>query len=147
MSDLALNKKAYHHFSIEETFEAGIALTGTEVKSLKNHGGSLDEGYVRIKKQELWLINAHIAPYSFGTIHNHEPRRERKLLMHKKEILKLFDAVRRKGWTLIPLSFYVKRGKIKVKVGIASGKKKHDKRKALLEKEQERQIQRAFKHR
>jgi SsrA-binding protein len=144
-AELATNRKAYHDYEILETFEAGIALQGTEVKSLRNHGGNLQEGYVKVLKGEIWLIGTSIAPYSFGNIHNHEERRDRKLLMHKREIAKIEKAIAEKGQTVIPLSFYLKEGKIKLKIGIAKGKKMHDKRHALIEREKSREMDRALK--
>jgi SsrA-binding protein len=135
-SELASNRRAYHDYEILETFEAGIALQGTEVKSLRNHG---------ILKGELWLIGTSIALYSFGNVHNHEEKRDRKLLLHKREILKIEKAIAEKGLTVIPLAFYMKEGKIKLKIGIAKGKKVHDKRQALLEREKSREMDRALK--
>jgi SsrA-binding protein len=144
-SELASNRRAYHDYEILETFEAGIALQGTEVKSLRNHGGNLQEGYVKILKGELWLIGTSIALYSFGNVHNHEEKRDRKLLLHKREILKIEKAIAEKGLTVIPLAFYMKEGKIKLKIVIAKGKKVHDKRQALLEREKSREMDRALK--
>ena len=144
-NELVSNRKAYHDFEILETFEAGISLTGSEIKSLRNHGGSLKDAYVLIKKDELFLINSHIAPYKYSTHITHIEKRDRKLLMHKKEIEKLKKLVTEKGITLIPLSFYLKKGRIKIKFGIAKGKKRHDKRSYLKEKEQKREIDRILK--
>lgn len=144
-NELVSNRKAYHQYHILETFEAGIVLLGTEIKSLRAHGGSLQEAYVRIIKQEAWLIGAHIAPYRFGSIHNHEERRDRKLLLHSREIEKLDARVREKGMTLVPLALYLKKGRVKVSVGLAKGKQLHDKRQSLIEKEKRREIDRAMK--
>jgi SsrA-binding protein len=140
-SDLATNKKALHNYEIIETFEAGIVLAGTEIKSLKNHGGSLIDSYILIKKGELWLINSNIAPYRFGNIHNHQEKRDRKLLMHTAEIERLKRDVQEKSLSLIPLSFYLKKGFVKVKVAVAKGKKLYDKRATLKEKEHKKSIQ------
>ena len=114
-------------------------------KSLRNHGGSLSEAYIIIKKNELWLINSYIAPYKFGTAHNHKERRERKLLMHKKEILKLEKKIKEKSLALIPLSLYLKTGIAKVKIALAKGKKTYDKRASIKEKEAKKSIQRSIK--
>lgn len=144
-SELVSNRAAYHHYEILETFETGISLTGTEIKSLRDHGGTLQDSYASIKNGELWIINSSIAPYRYGNVHNHVERRERKLLMHKNEILKLKRSVDEKGLTLIPLSFYLKKGVVKVKLGLAKGKKLYDKRSALKEKEQKKSVQKILK--
>ncbi len=147
-NDLVKNRKAFHDYIIEDTYEAGIALMGTEVKSLRNHGGSLQDAYITIKNNELWLLNASIAPYSFGSKHfAHEERRERKLLMHRQEIERLRKAIQEKGLTLIPLAIYLKAGKIKVKVAVAKGKKSYDKRASLKAKEAKRAVDRALRER
>jgi len=144
LPELVSNRKAGHDYEILETFEAGIILLGTEIKSLRNHGGSLQDSYVDVRKGDLWLLQASIAPYGFGNIHNHEERRPRKLLMHKREIEKLRKATSEKGLALIPLSIYLnKRGIAKVKIALAKGKKAHDKRSAIKERENKRAIQRA----
>ncbi|OGN64450.1 MAG: SsrA-binding protein [Chlamydiae bacterium RIFCSPHIGHO2_12_FULL_49_9] len=143
--ELVSNRRAGHDYEILETFEAGIVLVGTEIKSLRNHGGSLQDAYVDVRGPELILLNSSIAPYSFGNIHNHEERRPRKLLMHKREIEKLRRQVLEKGLTVIPLSiFLTKKGIAKVKIAIAKGKKAHDKRESLKEKEAKRSIRRAL---
>lgn len=144
-SELVSNRKAGHDYEILETFEAGIVLLGTEIKSLRNHGGSLQDAFVDVRRAELWLMNSSIAPYSFGNIHNHEEKRQRKLLMHKKEIEKIRKTVIEKGLSLIPLSIYLnKKGIAKVKIAIAKGKKAYDKRAALKEREDKRSIERAL---
>lgn len=143
--ELVRNRRAFHDYEILETFEAGIVLEGTEVKSLRDHGGNLAESYVKVLGEEVWLIGASIAPYRFGNIHNHEERRERKLLLHKREITKLKEAVQLKGLTLAPLSLYLKEGKIKIKIALAKGKKTHDKRHAIQEREKKREMDRAMK--
>src|SRR5262245_24889617 len=116
--ELAGNRKATHNYEILETFEAGISLLGTEVKSLRDHGGHLLDSYVAEKRNELWLLNCSIAPFRFGNIHNHEERRERKLLMHKREIARLKESINEQGLTLIPLSLYLKEGRVKVRLGL-----------------------------
>ncbi len=141
MDDLVSNRKAYHNFEILDTFEAGMVLMGSEVKSLRNHQGSLQEAYVLLSEQnEVILKNATIAPYAYGSHFVHEERRERKLLLHKREIQKLKTATKIKGLTIIPLAIYTKQGKIKIKIGIARGKRLYDKRADLKEKEIKRTI-------
>lgn len=142
-SELVSNRRAGHDFEILETFEAGIILLGTEIKSLRNHGGSLQDAYVDVRGPELILLNSSIAPYSYGNIHNHEERRPRKLLMHKREIEKLRRQVIEKGLTVIPLSIFLKKGIAKVKIAIAKGKKTYDKRASLKEKQHTRSMQRS----
>lgn len=144
-NELVRNRRAWHDYEILETFETGIVLMGTEIKSLRDHGGNLGEGYVRVIKNELWLIGASIAPYRFGNIHNHEERRDRKLLMHKREIAKLHDLVQKKGFTLLPLVLYLKKGRVKLLIGYGRGKKKADKRQAIMEREKKREMDRAIK--
>ena len=145
MEDLVSNRKAFHHYEVLETYEAGIMLLGTEIKSLRSHGGNLLEAYVVFHQGEPYLKNASIAPYKFGTHFNHEERRERKLLLHKREIAKLQTATSEKGLTVIPLAMYLKHGFVKVKLGIARGKKDYDKRAALKKREHDRQIDRSMK--
>ncbi len=144
--DLVSNRRASFDYEILQTMEAGILLQGTEVKSLKDHGGSLQDSYILVSGNSVILKNSSIALYRFGNIHNHEEKRERKLLLHKKEILSLKEASEKKGLTLIPLSLYLKKGIIKVKIAIARGKKSYDKRDALKEKEQKQSINRALKN-
>lgn len=143
-SDIASNRAAYHHFEVLETIEAGIALLGTEIKSLRDGGGSLIDNYVLIRGGEAFLRHAHIAPYKYGNVHNHPERRERKLLLHRIEIEKLRRKTQEKGLTLVALSFYLKKGRVKVKLGLCRGKKTHDKRAALKKKGQEREIRSAY---
>ena len=144
--ELVSNRKAGHDYEILETFEAGIVLQGTEIKSLRNHGGSLQDAYVDIRGTELWLINSSIAPYSFGNIHNHEEKRPRKLLMHKREVEKLRRFKMEKGLQIIPLVIFLnKRGIAKVKIATAKGKKAYDKRSSIKEREDKRSMQRAMK--
>jgi len=128
-----------------ETYEAGIVLLGTEIKSLRNHGGTLQDAFVIIHKGEAWLKNASIAPYSYGGAFNHEERRDRKLLLHKREIQKLKKVVEQKGLTIIPLGMYLRKGFVKVKIAVGRGKRQHDKRSSIKEREQQRDIERALK--
>lgn len=144
-NELVSNRRAFHDYEILETFEAGIVLQGTEIKSIRNHGASLQEAYVKVLHGELWLIGCSIAPYRFGNIHNHEERRDRKLLMHKREIEKLRTAVQEKGHTIVPLSMYLKEGRVKLKIGIAKGKKSIDKRADIKAKDEKRKVQQAIK--
>jgi SsrA-binding protein len=143
--DLVSNRRATYEYEILETFEAGIVLQGTEIKSLRDHSGSLQEAYVKVLKGEIWLIGCHIAPYRFGNIHNHEERRDRKLLLHKREIHKLKIATQEKGLTIIALSMYLKNGRVKVRIGLAKGKKNADKRADIKEKDEKRYMQQALK--
>jgi SsrA-binding protein len=145
-SDLVSNRQALHHYEILETFEAGIALTGTEVKSLRDHGGALVDAYVKVLQSELWLLGCSIAPWRFGNIYNHEERRDRKLLMHKREIASIKKAVQEKGLTVIPLGLYLKNGKIKAKIAIAKGKTKGDKRAAIKERDDRRHMEKVLKN-
>ncbi len=144
--EIVSNRKAFHNYEILESYEAGLVLKGTEIKSLRNHGGNLNEAYVTIIKNELWLINSSIAPYRFGNINNHEENRQRKLLMHKKEIIKLTKFLSIKGFTLVPLAFILKNGFVKVKIGCAKGKTRGDKRQAIIDKEKKREIERTIKN-
>lgn len=143
--ELVSNRRAFHDYEILDTFEAGLVLLGTEIKSLRDHGGNLQDAYITISHGEAWLKGCSIAPYRFGSVFNHEEKRERKLLLHKREIAKLQSSAQEKGLTLIPLSFYLKNGRVKVKVAIARGKKTYDKRAALKEREHKRSIDRAMK--
>lgn len=143
--DLVSNRKAFHDYEILDTFEAGIVLLGTEIKSLRNHGGSLQDAYVLINETGAYLKNASIAPYSYGGVFNHEDKRERKLLLHKRELEKLKVLSQDKGLALIPIAIYLKKGIAKVKIATAKGKKNYDKRAALKEKEHKKSIDRAMK--
>lgn len=145
-SELVGNRRAFHDYEILETFEAGLVLQGTEIKSLRSHGGSLQEAYVRIIHHECWLIGASIAPYRFGNIHNHEERRDRKLLLHKRELEKLSSLVKEKGIALVPLAIYLKEGRAKIKIACAKGKKLFDKRQAIKTREEKRRMEKALKH-
>ena len=142
---VAQNRKARHDYHIEETYEAGIVLTGTEIKSLRGGQGNLKDSFARISNGEAWLHNMHISPYEQGNRYNHEPTRARKLLLHKKEIDRLIGLTKEKGYTLVPLRVYIKNGFAKVLIGLGKGKKKYDKREDLKEKDAKREIQRAFK--
>lgn len=144
---LISNKVAYHNFEVIETFEAGIKLAGTEVKSIRKAQSSLQDNYITIRKEQAYLCNCYIAPYEFGNVFNHEERRERKLLLHKSEILKLKKQKDEKGLTIVALSMYFnKAGFIKVKIGLCRGKKLFDKRQSLKQKSQNREIDRAIKN-
>ncbi len=137
-SYLCRNKKARHDYFIEETFEAGIVLQGSEVKSLRAGRASLTEAYVVIHEGEAYLIGAHVSEWPYSHARNHEPTRRRKLLLHAKEIKRLMGKIQEKGYTLVPLSMYLKNGKIKLEVGLAKGKRKYDKREAIRKKDQQR---------
>lgn len=145
--ELVGNRKAFHDYEILQTLEAGLMLLGTEIKSLRANGGSLQDSFVIVEKDELWLINSSIAPYSFGGSYNHEERRKRKLLVHKVEFYKLKKQLQEKGLSLIPLSIYLKNGIAKIKIAVAKGKKSYDKRAKLKEKEEKRTIDRSIKER
>ncbi|GGO11932.1 SsrA-binding protein [Microbispora rosea subsp. aerata] len=141
---IAQNKRARHDFFIEDTYEAGLVLTGTEVKSLRAGKANLTDGYAAVEGGEVWLINVYIPEYSQGTWTNHAARRTRKLLLHRKEIGKLDATLREKGLTLIPLSLYFKDGRAKIEIGVARGKKEYDKRQTLMEKQANREMARAM---
>ena len=142
---VAQNKKAYHDYFVDETCEAGIALFGTEIKSIRQGQVNLKDSYCVIRDGELFAVGVHISPYEKGNIFNREPRRDRKLLMHKREILRLFSLVSRKGYSLIPLSFYFSGSRIKVLVGLCRGKKLYDKREAEAQRQSDREIERSDK--
>lgn len=144
---VATNRKAYHNYNILETYEAGISLVGTEVKSLRQNKVSLDEAYVRPEKGELWLLNAHIARYEASGPFSHEPRRPRRLLMHRNEIISLTSQVQEKGLTLVPLKVYFKDDRAKVEIALAKGKKLYDKRETIARRDAEREIDRTLKRR
>ncbi len=139
---VATNRRARHEYFILETYEAGVALQGSEIKSIRAGQISLAEAYVRIDGKEAWLEDAHIAPYEQASIYNHEPRRPRKLLLHSNEIRKLWNTVRQKGVTIIPLSVYLKNGKAKVEIAVAKGKKLYDKRAEIAKRDTKREIER-----
>lgn len=139
---VAQNKKAYHDYFIEETYEAGISLFGTEIKSIRAGQVNLKDSYCTVKNGELFALGIHISPYEKGNIYNREPRRDRKLLMHKREIIKLESYVSQKGYSLIPLSFYFSGARIKVSVGLCRGKKLYDKRDTDAKNQAEREMER-----
>ena len=143
--DVAVNRRAYHDYFVDEKFEAGMVLTGTEVKSLRSGRCNLRDGYVRIDRSEAWLENVHISIYAQGNLMNHEPLRPRKLLLHRKEISSLIGKVRQKGYTLIPLRAYFTRNHAKVEVGLCRGKRQYDKREAIAERDAKREIARAMR--
>jgi SsrA-binding protein len=142
---IAKNRKEFHDYHIEETFEAGISLVGTEVKSLREGKANLKESYVIIKNNEAFLFGCHISPYSHGNLQNHEPVRTRKLLLHRKEINKLWGNISQKGLALVPLKLYFKGGKAKLEIGLAKGKKQYEKRETIKEREANREIERHMK--
>ena len=144
---IAQNKKARHDDSIEDVYECGIVLSGTEVKSLRAGRASLIDGFAMVNKGEMWLSGVHIPEYTEGTWNNHTPRRERKLLLHKKEIAKLEALTKQGGLTLVPLSLYFKDGKAKIELALAKGKKSHDKRAALMEQQATREVARELSRR
>jgi SsrA-binding protein len=139
---VATNRRARHEYFILETYEAGISLQGSEIKSVRAGQVSLAEAFVRVDGREAWLEDAHIAPYEQASIFNHEPRRPRKLLLHSSEIQKLWNTVRQKGVTIIPLSVYLKNGRAKVEIAIARGKKLYDKRAEIAKRDSKREIER-----
>ena len=142
---IANNKKAFHDYFIEEKYEAGISLAGTEVKSLRQGKCSIKEAWVSIDKGEAYICGMNISPYEKGNIFNKDPLRVRKLLLHKKEILKLDQAAQVQGYTLVPLEVYFKKGKVKVQIGLAKGKKLYDKRESQAKKDQQREAMRDYK--
>jgi SsrA-binding protein len=144
---IAQNRKARHDFHVEDVYEAGIVLTGTEVKSLRAGRASLVDGYAVIKDGEAWLMGVHIPEYTEGTWTNHEPRRPRKLLLHRLEIQRLIGKTKESGLTLVPLALYFKDGKAKIEIALARGKRQHDKRQALAERQASREMARALRHR
>lgn len=142
---IANNKKAYHDFFIDETYECGIALHGTEVKSMRMGKCSIKEAFVRIEDGEVFVYGMHVSPYEKGNIFNKDPLRVKKLLLHKYEINKLLGKIKEKGYTLVPLQVYFKDGKVKVEIGLARGKKLYDKREAIAKKDQRRDAEKEFK--
>ena len=142
---IANNKKAYQDFFIDETYECGIALHGTEVKSMRMGKCSIKEAFVRIEDGEVFVYGMHVSPYEKGNIFNKDPLRVKKLLLHKYEINKLLGKIKEKGYTLVPLQVYFKDGKVKVEIGLARGKKLYDKREAIAKKDQRREAEKEFK--
>jgi SsrA-binding protein len=142
---IAVNRRARHDYAIEDTLEAGIVLTGTEIKSIRAHKVNIAEAYVRVEGGEAWLIGAHIAEYAQGNRYNHAPARTRKLLLHRDQISELVGLQSAKGLTLVPLRMYIRRGRAKLEVGIARGKKAHDKRRTIAERDMRRELEREAK--
>lgn len=142
---ISQNKKAFHDYIIEEKYEAGIVLTGTEIKSVRSGKVNLRDSFAQIRRGEITLHNAHISPYEQGNRFNHEPLRTRKLLLHKSEILKLFGMIKEKGYTLVPTKIYLKNGLAKIEVALAKGKKVHDKRESMKERDAKREMEKALK--
>ena len=142
---IAKNSKAFHDYFVEERFEAGVVLAGTEVKSIRQGGVNLKDSWCQVKDGELWLYGVHISPYEKGNIFNKDPRRTRKLLMHKREIMRLMGTVQRDGLTLVPLNLYFKDSRVKVEVGLCRGKKLYDKRASAAERDSKRAMDRALK--
>lgn len=143
---ICLNRKAYHDYYIDDSIEAGLVLTGTEVKSLRQGKVSLRDAYARAQNGELWLMNAHIAQYQGGNRYNHQPTRDRKLLLHREQMADLIGKATRDGFTLVPLKLYFKNGTAKVELGLAKGKKLYDKRAALARRDAQRQMEQALRH-
>lgn len=144
---VATNRRARFEYHIEETYEAGLALTGTEVKALRAGRASIQESFARVERGEVWLYHMHIPPYDAGSIFNHDPLRRRKLLLHRAEIRRLYGKAQQQGYTLVPLRLYFRRGIAKVELGVARGKKSYDKRDAIARRDAERQIAKAVRHR
>ena len=144
---VAVNRRARHQYAIEETLEAGLALTGTEIKSIRAGRVNLAEAYARIERGEAWLIGAHIAPYEQGNRNNHEPTRTRKLLLHRDQISELVGRTQAKGFTLVPLKLYIRNGMAKLELGIGRGKKAYDKRRTIAERDARRDLERSTKER
>jgi len=138
---VATNRRAYHDYFIQETYEAGISLLGTEVKSLRQGRVNLRDSYVIIKDNEAFLLNCHIGPYTHGNIQNHDPLRTRKLLLHRREINRLFGALTQRGLTIIPLKIYFKNGRAKVEIALVKGKRKYEKREAIRRREARREME------
>ncbi len=142
---IATNRKAGHDYQIEDRFEAGLVLQGTEIKSVRAGSVNLRDGYVTSREGELWLVNVHIAAYGPAGRHGHDPLRPRKLLMHRREINRLLGQVQEKGYTIVPLRLYLKRGRAKVEIALVRGKRQFDKRAAIAKRESDRQIERTLK--
>ncbi len=142
---VATNRKAFHEYEVVETLEVGIVLTGTEIKSVRAGKVNLVDGFALIRNGEVWLLNVHIAPYDFGSRENHEPRRERKLLLHRSEISRLLGKVSERGWTLTPLRLYLRDNRAKVELGLVRGKKLYDKREAIARRDADRDLERTLK--
>jgi SsrA-binding protein len=141
--DITVNRRAFHDYHVDDRFEAGIALVGSEVKSLREGRVNLSDAYARFVGDELWLVGAHVSPYGPASAFGHEPKRDRKLLMHRRELDRLAGKVQEKGLTLVPLRLYWKDGRAKVEIGLARGKKQYDKRQAIRERDERRAMDRA----
>jgi len=146
IKQVASNRKAFHDYEVMERLEAGLSLTGTEIKSIRANGASIREAYARPLDGELWLYNAHIAEYAAGSYQNHEPTRPRRLLLHKKQIREWTRMINERGLTIVPLNLYLKNGMAKVEIGLVKGRKQYDKRHAIARRDAERDIQRALRH-
>jgi SsrA-binding protein len=144
---IATNRKARHNYTLEETLEAGLVLVGSEIKSIREHRVNLGEGYVEERGGELWLMDVHIAEYKQASRFGHEATRPRKLLLHRKEINRLMGRMREKGYTVVPTQLYLKRGRAKVEIALARGKKQYDKREAIAQRDSDREVRRAMKER
>jgi SsrA-binding protein len=144
---LATNRKAYHDYKIEEIHEAGVVLTGTEIKSVRAGSVNLRDSYVQARGREVWMLNVHIAPYEPASRQNADPYRDRKLLLHRDQIRRLLGRVKEKGLTIVPLRMYLKKNRAKVEVALVRGKRQYDKRETIARRESEREIQRAVKER
>lgn len=142
---IATNRKAQHEFQFFDTYEAGLVLLGSEIKSIRAGRVSLQEGFVAFEDGEAWLVNVHIAPYEAASRQNHEPRRRRKLLLHRREIERLHSRVQEKGFTVVPFRLYLKEGRAKLEIALARGKKLYDKREAIAKRDSKRQVERALK--
>jgi SsrA-binding protein len=142
--NIASNRKARHDYFLEDRYEAGLELRGTEIKSVRARQVSLREAYIHTDGDQAWLVNSYIAPYDPASSMNHDPRRMRKLLLHKREIRKLYDGVRQKGYTIIPTSMYLKSGRAKIEIALARGKKQYDKRREIAKRDADREMSRSF---
>jgi SsrA-binding protein len=142
---VATNRKAYHDYEVVDTYEVGIVLTGTEIKSVRAGRVNLRDSYATVRRGEVWLINTHIAPYTYGQRQNHEPRRDRKLLLHRLEINRIIGKVQEKGWTMVPLRMYLKDSLAKVELAMVRGKRQYDKRAAIAKRDLDREVSRAVK--
>ena len=147
MKIVATNRKASHNYFLQDKYEAGIVLQGSEIKSLRAGQVSIKEAYVRTDGNEAWLVNSHIAPYDPASLQNHPPKRERKLLLHKREITRLWNEVSQKGVTIVPLRVYLRDGRAKIEIAVAKGKQKRDKRQEISKRDVQREIQKALKKR
>ena len=144
---VATNRKASHDYTLEENIEAGIVLMGSEIKSIRDSRVNLKDGYVQEQNGELWLMNVHISSYDQASVFGHDPLRPRKLLLHRKEIARLISRVREKGYTIVPTQLYLKKGRAKVEIALARGKRQYDKRAAIAERDSKREVERALRER